>query len=174
NVTGVQTCALPIYHAAREVETPFPHLSIPRTGRRTNEDLPDRRLARCRERAEDGVIDGHDPPTEYRHAESDENGLNQVDGGITGTSGRRQEKHAERHALHRPDAEQAVGDLGPDAGAVAGPVVRGSAAVGEPGDGGESHRRDGVGGIAVGARDEADAAGVTLAPGIEQTKSPLC
>src|SRR2546426_2766180 len=129
-------------HAAREVETPFPHLSIPRTGRRTNEDLPDRRLARRRERAEDGVIDGHDPPTEYRHAESDENGLNQVNGGITATSGRRQEKHAERHALHRPDAEQAVGGLGQEAGAAAGLVGRGSAAAGEPRDGGESDRQD--------------------------------
>ena len=44
----------------------------------------------------------------------------------------------------------------------------------ESGDGGEGHRQDLVGAIAVGARDEADAAGVVLAPGVEQTKSPLC
>ena len=44
----------------------------------------------------------------------------------------------------------------------------------ESGDGGEGHRQDLVGAIAVGARDEADAAGVSLAPGVEQTKSPLC
>ena len=163
----------PLDHAAREVEPPFPHLSIPGAGRRTHEDLPDRGLARRGERAEDGAIDGHDPPTEHRHAEPDENGFNQVDGGVTGTSRLRQEEHAERHAFHRPDAEQAVGDLGQDTGAVAGLVVRGGAAVGEPGDGGKSHRQDVVGAIAVGARDEADAAGVTLAPGIEQTKSPL-
>ena len=65
-------------------------------------------------------------------------------------------------------------DLGQDAGAVAGLVVRGGAAVGEPGDGVEGHRQDVVGASAVGAGDEADATGVALAPGIEQTKSPLC
>src|SRR5712664_3745196 len=64
-------------------------------------------------------------------------------------------------------------DLGQDAGAVAGLVVRGGAAMREPGDGREGLREDVVGAIAVGARDEADAAGVALAPGVEQTKSPL-
>ena len=44
----------------------------------------------------------------------------------------------------------------------------------EPGDGREGLREDVVGAVAVGTRDEADAAGVTLAPRIEQTKSPLC
>src|SRR5712664_4451256 len=64
-------------------------------------------------------------------------------------------------------------DLGQDAGAVAGLVVRGGAAMCEPGDGGEGLREDVVGAVAVGPRDEADAAGVALAPGVEQTKSPL-
>ena len=44
----------------------------------------------------------------------------------------------------------------------------------EPGDGREGLRQDVVGAVAVGTRHEADAAGVTLAPRIEQTKSPLC
>ena len=46
--------------------------------------------------------------------------------------------------------------------------------MGEPGDGRQGHRQDVGGALAVGAGDEADAAGVALAPGIEQTKSPLC
>ncbi len=86
----------------------------------------------------------------------------------------RQKEHAQRHALDGSDTKQAVGDLGQDAGAVAGLVVRRGAAMGEPGDGREGHRQDVVRAIAVGARDEADAAGVALAPRIEQTKSPLC
>ncbi len=86
----------------------------------------------------------------------------------------RQEEHAQRDALHGSNAEQAVGDLGQDAGAVAGFVVRGGPAMGEPGDGREGHRQDVAGAVAVGPRDEADAAGVALAPGVEQTKSPLC
>jgi len=65
-------------------------------------------------------------------------------------------------------------DLCEHAGAVAGFVVRGGAPVREPRDGGEGHRQDVVAAAAVRAGDEPDATGVALAPGIEQTKSPLC
>jgi hypothetical protein len=41
-------------------------------------------------------------------------------------------------------------------------------------DGGQSHREDLGGPHAVGAGDEAHTTRVPLAPGIEQTKSPLC
>ena len=65
-------------------------------------------------------------------------------------------------------------DLCEHAGAVAGFVVRGGAPVREPRDGGEGQRQDVVAAAAVRAGDEPDATGVALAPGIEQTKSPLC
>ena len=64
-------------------------------------------------------------------------------------------------------------NLREDAGAVAGLVVGRGAAMGEPRDGGEGHRQDVVTAAAVGARDEADAAGVALAPRVQQTKRPL-
>ncbi|PYO90777.1 MAG: hypothetical protein DMD58_06205 [Gemmatimonadetes bacterium] len=164
----------PLDHATREVEAPLPHLGVAGTGRRTHEHLPDRRLARRGERAEHGGVDGHDAPPEHRHAEPHQHGFDQVDGEVTRGRGLRQEEHAQRHALDGSDAQQAMGDLRQDAGAVAGLVVRRGAAMGEPGDGREGHRQDIVGAIAVGARDEADATGVALAPRIEQTKSPLC
>src|SRR2546430_16197164 len=56
-------CGAPLDHAAREVETPLPHRSVDGTGGRTHEDLPDRRLARRGERAEDGGVDGYDAPS---------------------------------------------------------------------------------------------------------------
>jgi hypothetical protein len=67
-----------------------------------------------------------------------------------------------------------VRDLRQDAGAVTGAIVRSGAAVRETGDGCERHRQYVRGARAIGAGDEADAAGVALAPRVEQTKSPLC
>jgi len=115
----------------------------------------------------------HDAPAQDRHSQAHQHGFNQVDRDIARRGCLRQEEHPQRHALHRPYTQQAVGNLREDAGAVAGLVVGRGAAMREPRDGGEGHREEVVAAAAVGARHEADAAGVAFAPGIEQTKSPL-
>jgi len=85
----------------------------------------------------------------------------------------RQEKHSQAHAIHGPDAEQPVGDLRQDACAITGAIIGCRAAMGESSDLGERHLEDVRRARAVGARHEADAAGIALAPGVEQTKRPL-
>jgi len=161
-------------HPAREVETPLPCLRVRRAGWRADEQLPDRGLARRGERAEDTDVYRNDPPAEHRHAQPNDDGFDEVDRDVARGAGCRQEEHAEGDAFDGAHAEQPVGDLGEDAGAIARLVVGGSAAMREPGDGRQGHRQDVAGAFAVGAGDEADAAGVALAPGVEQTKSPLC
>lgn len=73
----------------------------------------------------------------------------------------------------RPDAEQPAGGLRQDTRAVAGAVVRRRAAVSQAGDRGEGHAENVRRALAARAGDEADPAGVALAPGVQQTKSPL-
>ena len=95
----------PFDHVAREVETPLPHLGTPGTQRRTHEYLADRGLARRGEWAEDGRIDGHDAPSEHRHAQPNQHRFDEVDGGVARRGCLRQEDHAEGDALHGPHAE---------------------------------------------------------------------
>ena len=64
--------------------------------------------------------------------------------------------------------EQPVRNLGEQAGAIAGVVGGGGAAMRHPGDGRERHRDDLVGADARGVGDEADAAGVVLTRGVER------
>ena len=163
----IARCGAALDDAAREVQAALPRGRIERAGRRSDEQLANGRLAGAGERAEHGRVDRHDAPTEHGHAEAGERLFDDLDGAAEGRARRRQEEHAERDALTRRHAEQLVRDLGEDAGAVAGVVVRSGAAVGESRHGRQRHRQDVVTADAVGARGKADPAGVALAPGIE-------
>ena len=168
--TGPRRLALD--EAARQVQAPLPGLRIEGPCGRSDEQLSDRRLAGGSERAEHAAVHRDDAPSQHRHSEAHQDALDQIGGVIERGSGR-QEEHPQRDTLGGPDAEQAMGDLRQDTGAVAGFIVGRRAPVREARDGGERHGQDVGGADAVRARDEADAAGVALAPGIEQTKSPL-
>ena len=161
-------------HAAREVQAALPRGRIERARRRADEQLANGRLAGAGERAEHGRVHRHDAPAKHRHAQAGERFFDDFDGAVESGAGRRQEEHAERDALTRGHAEQLVRDLCENAGAVARMVVRGGAAMGESRDGRQRHAEDVGAALAARASDESDPTGVALAPGVQQTKSPLC
>ena len=161
---------------ADDVELPLEGVAVELAAAGADEDLPDHRHRALGGVAERGGVDGQVAPAQEHLALVGDGALDLAHAGGAGGRVLRQEHHAdavgaglgELHAL--PGhllAEEGVGNLHQDAGAVAVQRVRPRRApVGEVVEDGEPVRHDVVGLLPLDVRDEAHAAGVALVAGV--------
>jgi hypothetical protein len=141
-----------------------------------HEELGDDRLARLGGGAERGVVGGHLAPAEEADALLRQHALEHADAGLPAGRVLRQEHHADAvgPGAGEPDAglgrgplQEGVGDLGEEAGAVAGVLLRArGAAMLEVHEHPQGVAHDGVRLAALDVADESEPAGVVLVPGV--------
>jgi hypothetical protein len=163
---------VPLHVTAGEVERPLPGVVILGRHRAADEQLPDGGAAGARQGTQGDGIDGDFAPPQKRDAVSFQDLFCETHGPAHRLMVRWQEEEPDAEGLPRlkPESEtislsveEAVGNLGQEAGTVTGVVGRGRAAMRYPCHGLQRHPHDLVRPRAGSTGDEPDPAGVVFA-----------